>query len=98
MDVLQYLSGKSSIARSIYDSVAYYSWDMAIRVQIWGFNSIPRGSIESGMFFAHPFIVPLAGVFYKFRLDKMGDKMIKHAVKAAKDGIEKIDKGLEGKL
>jgi len=61
-------------------------------------NEIPKGSMESGMLQTHPFVVLGAWVAYKLNLEKVGDKMVNHVVKAAKDGMKKIDKGLEGKL
>ena len=61
-------------------------------------NHIPSGSIESGMFQQHPKTsTALAGITWV--ASKLGFKDIsKRVINYAKEKLEKIDKGLEGKL
>ena len=94
MDILQYITELPTKL-----SAGYYSaFQKAHMIYFNMMNEIPKGSVESGMLQAHPFAVLGAWVAYKLNLEKVGNRMINHAVRAAKDGIKKIDKDLEGKL
>lgn len=94
MDVMQYLTELPAKVSSSY----YSALHKAHAVYFGMINEIPKGSMESGMLQQHPFVVAGAWIAYKLNLEKIGDKMINRVIKAAKDGMEKIDKGLEGKL
>lgn len=94
MDVMQYITEfPAKISGSYYSAIHKF---YAIYFNM--VNELPKGSVESGMLQLHPFLVMWAWAAYKLNLDKLGDKMINHVVKTAKDGMRKIDKGLEGRL
>lgn len=94
MDVMQYIAEfPAKISSSCY-SVLH----KAHMIYFGMLNEIPKGSIESGMLQTHPFVVLGAWASYKLKLEKIGDRIVNHAVKITKEGIKKIDKGLEGKI
>lgn len=78
----------------MYNNISYF---VSIKVNNFLFNYLP-GSIESGRLQQHPKTsFTLAGIAWV--ASKLGFKDIsKKLMNYAKENLEKIDKGLEGKL
>ncbi|MFH0831652.1 MAG: hypothetical protein V1886_02180 [archaeon] len=61
-------------------------------------NELPQGSVQSGMFYAHPFFVLGAWTAKKIGLEKLSEKMIQSVIGSAKDGINGIKSNIEKML
>lgn len=94
MDIWKNLYEKCSYTCDMYNNVSCF---VSIKVNNFLFNYLPR-SIESGMLQQHPKTsITLAGIAWV--ASKLGFKNeSKRVINYAKEKLEKINKGLEGKL